>query len=166
MKRYLFLITLLLSSLYGTCQIKNSFKTIDGVLNELLEQISISKGEQMDTAAIRTIFLPTAQFSIRMQDTDTTFVETVTLNEFLELITDPYYEEGYSEKHISRVIDQYKGIAQVFESFKAKDSEGENGRGISSYQMIELNGRWWVTNILWTNESKEHPIPEKYLIKD
>ncbi|WP_205960492.1 hypothetical protein [Flammeovirga sp. MY04] len=84
----------------------------------------------------------------------------MTLNDFLELVTDPYYEEGYSEKRISRVIDQYKGIAQVFESFKAKDSEGENGRGITSYQMLELDDRWWIANIVWTNEDEKHPIPK------
>ncbi|WP_281614923.1 hypothetical protein [Flammeovirga sp. SubArs3] len=142
---------------------QSNLQTIDGVMTELLTQISLKKGDKMDTAAVRNLFIPTAQLTILMNETDSAYAETVTLNDFLELITDPYYEEGYSEKEIYRVIDQYNGMAQVFQSFKAKDSEGESGRGITSYQLVQMENRWWIVNILWTNEVEGMPLPKKYL---
>ncbi|WP_205960493.1 hypothetical protein [Flammeovirga sp. MY04] len=71
MKRHFLLIAISLFNLTGKSQSINSFKTIEGTLDELLDQISLEKGEKMDTAAIRNLFLPTAHFSIRMLENDT-----------------------------------------------------------------------------------------------
>ena len=88
-------------------------QSIDGVLNELLDQITIEQGEQMDTAAVRTLFHPAAIFTVA----DSTQAETVSLDDFLNYLKDPYYEEGYLEQEITKTVDTYNGIAQVFQTF-------------------------------------------------
>lgn len=133
-------------------------ESINGIINELLDQITIEKGEKIDTAAVRNLFHPSAQFTI----SDSSFAETVSLDEFLILLTDPYYEQGYLEREIHKVVDEYNGIAQVFQSFYGKDSEGVEERGINSYQLAYYKGRWWIVNLLWTLESKDVLLPEKY----
>jgi hypothetical protein len=35
--------------------------------------------------------------------------------------------------------------------------------GINSIQLIFDGNRWWIVNIYWTGETKENPIPKKYL---
>ncbi|WP_221409596.1 hypothetical protein [Marinoscillum furvescens] len=94
--------------------------SIDGIIDELLDQITIEQGEQMDTAAIRNLFHPAAIFTVA----DPAQAETVSLDEFLVLLKNPYYEQGYLEKELHKVVDQYNGIAQVFQTFYGKDSEG------------------------------------------
>ena len=76
-------------------------QSIDGVINELLDQITIEKGEQMDTAAVRKLFHPAAIFTVA----DSTQAETVSLNDFLNYLKDPYYEEGYLEQEIAKTVD-------------------------------------------------------------
>ncbi len=132
--------------------------SIDGIIDELLDQITIEKGEKMDTTAIRNLFHPSAILTVA----DSTNAETVSLNDFLTLLKDPYYEEGYLEKEIYKVVDEYNGIAQVFQSFYGKDSEGVEERGINSYQLTYYDGRWWIVSMLWTIESKSVEIPAKY----
>ena len=112
----------------------------------------------MDTTAIRNLFHPSAIFTVA----DSTMAETVSLDEFLNLLKDPYYEQGYLEKEIHKVVDEYNGIAQVFQSFYGKDSEGTEERGINSYQLTYYGERWWIVSLLWTIESKSVKIPAKY----
>jgi len=116
--------------------------TIDGVLNELLRQISIKKGEKMDTAAIRNLFHPKANFIVG----DSSNFETATLNEFLVFLTDPYYEQGYLEKEIHRVVNEYNGIAHVFATFYGRHPEDGEERGINSYQSVSYTHLTLPTN--------------------
>lgn len=134
-------------------------QSIDGLLSELLDQISIKKGESIDTSAVRGLFHPSATLAIR--NPSPASVESVSLDEFLTLLKDPYYEEGYEEKELHRVIDEFNGIAQVFQSFYGKDSEGK-ARGITSYQLAFYDDRWWIISVLWTLETEEQKIPKKY----
>ncbi|HCW63621.1 MAG: hypothetical protein ABGW88_18175 [Leeuwenhoekiella sp.] len=133
-------------------------QSIDGVLNELLDQITIEQGEQMDTAAVRTLFHPAAIFTVA----DSTQAETVSLDDFLNYLKDPYYEEGYLEQEITKTVDTYNGIAQVFQTFYGKDSEGTEEKGINSYQLTYYNNRWWIVSLLWTIETEQAKIPEQY----
>lgn len=139
-------------------QTEDPLRSIEGIVNELLEQVTIEKGEKMDTTAIRNLFHPNAILTV----VDANEAEMVTIDDFLTLLTDPYYEAGYEEKEIHKVVDQYKGIAQVFQTFYGKDSEGVQGKGINSYQLAYFNDRWWIMSLLWTSESEEEPIPVKY----
>ena len=143
-----YLINLLLITLTCSCfaQKEVSVASINGVINELLHQITIEKGETIDTAAVRNLFHPTAQLTVLMNG-DSTIIESISLNDFLILLKDPYYEEGYSEKEITKTINEYNGIAQVFQSFYGKDSEGIEERGMNSYQLAHYHDRWWIVSI-------------------
>ncbi|UZD24191.1 hypothetical protein [Algoriphagus halophytocola] len=160
MKYSLCIILFLTASINSLAQEKPDvpLRSIDGIINELLDQITIEKGEKMDTTAIRNLFHPSAIFTVA----DSTNAETLSLDDFLTLLKDPYYEEGYLEKEIHKVVDEYNGIAQVFETFYGKDSEGVEEKGINSYQLTYYGGRWWIVSLLWTLESKNVRIPAKY----
>jgi hypothetical protein len=138
-------------------------KSIDGIVNEILEIISVEKGESIDLDKFRNLFVPNARFSMLMpNDSIPQPLETVSLEEFAEMLDDPYYEEGYLEYELGKVVDEYNGIAHVFQSFYGKDSEGVEERGITSYQLVFFNDRWWIVNILWTTDGNGVEIPEKY----
>lgn len=166
-KRYplLSIVLLMLVSISALAQDRKStaYESIDGILYELLDQISIEKGEKMDTAAIRKLFHPTAQFTVLMHLEFGPYAESVSLDDFLDMLTDPYYEDGYLEKEIHKLVDEYNGIAQVFQSFYGKDSEGIEERGINSYQLARYQDRWWIVSLLWTLETDKEVIPEEYL---
>ncbi|SHN07398.1 hypothetical protein SAMN04488057_10664 [Cyclobacterium lianum] len=139
----------------------NKVSSIEGIVGELLDQITIEKGEKMDTSAVRNLFHPSAILTVA----DSSNAETVSINDFLILLKDPYYEEGYLEKEINKVVDEYNGIAQVFQSFYGRDSEGLEERGINSYQLAYFQNRWWIVSLLWTIESESLKIPSKYMGK-
>lgn len=112
----------------------------------------------MDTAAIRNLFHPQALLMV----SDSSYTEIASLDEFLVMTTDPYYEQGYLEAEIQKVVHEYNGIAQVFQTFYGRHPEDGEERGINSYQLAYDQGRWWIVNLLWTIEPKHAPIPKKY----
>lgn len=159
MKYHVFILYFLICVLRVDAQDKRlSFETIDGITSALLEQITIEKGEKIDTAKVRNLFYPTAQLATN----DGENTESVGLKEFLELLTDPYYGEGYLEKEIHKTINEYNGIAHVFQTFYAEHTDGSKERGINSYQLAYHDDRWWILNLLWTIESDDLKIPKKY----
>ncbi|UII20096.1 hypothetical protein [Fulvivirga ligni] len=156
-----FLMIFLIASAGYTQDSDNDLATIDGTIKELLDQITIEPGEKMDTAAIRSLFHPSAILTVA----DSSNAETVSLNDFLVLLKDPYYEEGYTEREIYNTVDEYKGVAHVFQSFYGKDSEGQEERGMNSYQLTYYQGQWRIVSLLWCVEPEGYPIPAKYLGK-
>jgi len=161
--------TLLLISSHLSAQEKNAadtqaVKTIDGIMKEVFSIISGEKGKKRDWDAFRNLFLPTTRFTVlNHDDTFPQPVETATLEELIELMHDPYYDAGFEQYGIGKIVDEYNGIAQVFQSYYGKDSENYEERGIGSYQLVYFDDRWWIVNVLWTGDSNGVEIPSKYL---
>ena len=141
-----------------------SVKTIDGILDKMLKIINRENGEQCDTATFRKLFLPTAHFTVHMHsDSFPRPIETVSLDEFIELISDPYYGEGFEEKELNKIVDVYNDIAHVFQVYRVRDSDGIEETGLNSFQLIYFKERWWIVSVMWTGNSNGVQVPKKYL---
>ena len=157
------LIVVLFCTFTIQAQDKKIFQDVKSLVNETQKVISIKKGEKIDTAYFRTLFLPTANFTVVGEENGKKLHETMGLNEFIETLTDEYYSNGYFEIGKGEIIEEYNGISQVIQSFYGKDSEGEEAWGVNSYQLIHSNGRWWIANMVWTMSSNgKKGIPKKY----
>lgn len=168
--KYLLITLLILGSVKLSAQEKmqadsNAVNSIDGIIKEALRLISTTKGTPQNLGALKNLFLPTAQFTVLMHDSLDSQIETIGLDEFIEMLDDPYYHEGYLEYETGKVVDEYNGIAQVFQSYHGKDSDNYEESGVSSYQLVYFNNRWWIANIIWTGNSNGVKIPDKYLDK-
>jgi hypothetical protein len=163
MKHYIVTTTVLLG-IFTRVQENKAFQDINMVVKETQRVISIARGQKIDTAYFRTLFLPTATFTVVGQDQGVHSHETMDLREFLETLTDDYYSNGYHEEATGEIIEEYNGIAQVFQSFKGVDSENVVGKGVGSYQLIYSGGRWWIANMIWAmSSSNGQGIPQKYI---
>ncbi|WP_299224959.1 hypothetical protein [uncultured Psychroserpens sp.] len=141
--------------------------SIDGILTEMLNIISGEEGKKRDWEAFKNLFLPTATFTVFSNDKNYDIpIQTANLEDFIESMKDVYYDRGFEEYELGKVVEEYNGLASVFQSFYGKDSEGTEERGINSYHLINHKGRWWIANMVWTFESEDYKIPEKYLQKN
>jgi hypothetical protein len=139
-------------------------KSIDGILKKMLNIISGEKGKIRDWEAFRNLFLSTANFTVlNTIDSLQQPVETVGLEEFIKMMHDPYYDAGYLEYETGKTVEEYNGLAIVFQSFYGKDSENREEKGINSYQLVFFKNRWWIANLVWVLASRDVPIPGKYL---
>ncbi|MFT3825620.1 MAG: hypothetical protein QM731_17000 [Chitinophagaceae bacterium] len=161
----------LLISLHLSAQEKvkadtTALHSIGGIVKEMLRLMSAGKGKARNFEALRNLFLPGARFTIlNHSDSLPQGVESVSLDEFMELIHDDYYEQGYTERELVKTVNQFNGIAHVFQSFEGRDASNEAERGMNSYQLVYTGNRWWIANILWTVETAKVKLPAAYLKK-
>ncbi len=134
-------------------------KTIEGTIGEIYKIISGERGENRNWEAFRQLFTPDAQFSVLSHDkTGNGKVKTFTLEEFVRVGMDAYEKDGFVEKPLKTVINQYNGIANVFQSYYAKELDFEE-EGVNSLQLIFDGKRWWITSVLWTSNGNGVELP-------
>lgn len=143
--------------------------SIEAIVTQTFKLLTRDSGEAKDLQALRDLYLPNARFTILNQPVDSFNLpyESLTLDEFLAYMEEEkeYYEKGFIQFELGKVINEYNGIANVFQSFYAKDGEGDEAEGITSYQLLFIDDRWWISDLLWTINSNGVPIPDKYLGK-
>ena len=142
-------------------------QSVDAIISTLYGVISGPAGEKRNWARFRTLFLPEAKMiptGVRPDGSHSR--RTLTVEEYVTN-SGPFLEKnGFYEKEISRKTEQFGDIVHVFSTYETKQNQSDDKpfmRGINSIQLWFDGKRWWIVNIIWHNESKEVPIPEKYL---
>jgi hypothetical protein len=136
-------------------------KTIEGTIGETYKIITGERGENRNWEAFRQLFTPDAQISVLVHDTiGRGIVKTYTLEEFVRIGMQYYESDGFIEYPLKTVINEYNGIANVFQSYYAKELDIEE-EGVNSFQLIFDSERWWVTSILWTSNMNGVELPEE-----
>ena len=141
------------------------YTTIKEITDKMIEIISGGIDEPRDWAEYRNLFLPSAtKFSIRPNAPPRSQVKAMNLEEFIRLNGDIYARDGFEEVAIGLTVNEYNGIANVFQSYHAKNLLGTyEKRGVNSFQLVFLNNRWWIASTTFIGESPSEKIPDKYL---
>jgi len=145
-----------------------SVKTLEGITTKMLEFISFEKGEDKDWNQYRNLFLPSARkLSIRPDAPPSRQVRSMNIEEFVRYAGPNYPENGFEEYAIGFDVQEFNGIANVFQAFYCKTPDGSyEARGINSFQLVYLQDRWWIASTMFVNESEELKLPNKYLFKE
>ncbi|MCB0769976.1 MAG: hypothetical protein KDC00_06180 [Flavobacteriales bacterium] len=134
-------------------------KTIEGTIGETYKIITGERGSTRNWEAFRQLFTPDAQMSVLVHDTaGRGQVRTFTLEAFVRNGMTYYEGNGFTESPIKTIIHEYNGIANVFQSYYAKEAELEE-EGVNSFQLIFDGERWWITSILWTSNVNGVELP-------
>lgn len=146
---------------------QSNVSSIDAIIKTVYESITFREGEKPDLDRFRSLFITNALF-IRITPDG---VNKMDLGAFISSFSnriDTGAMKSFSESEISRKTHSYGSIAQVWSTYK-KGINTEDpvsfGRGINSIQLFNDGKRWWITSILWQDETNDNPIPEKYLHK-
>ena len=146
-------------------QISEQYQTPESVTEAFLDFISFEKGEIKNWDDCRNLFLPTAQFlSINKKAPVNRQIRVQNLEEFVRYGGPQYSKNGFEEKTIGISVNQFNDIATVFQSFHCKTPDGSyEAQGINSYQLVHMNERWWISNLMFTNETEENPLTKEFL---
>ena len=74
-------------------------------------------------------------------------------------------DRGFAESGVAGKTEQFGDIAHVLSTYE-KHLWGDTqvrGRGINSFQMVRKEGRWWITSLIWDEETGAGPVPATYL---
>ena len=144
----------------------------DALVRAAYETVSRAPGKPFQWDRFRSLFLPGARMIPNTEQTGGTFT-THTVESFITWIDDSWNrvgigspnDRGFAESHVAGITEQFGDIAHVLSTYE-KHIWGETqvrGRGVNSFQMVRKDGRWWITSLIWDEETGAGPVPAKYL---
>jgi len=164
MKNIFTIIIILVSSITYSQNTNSSdsiVRSIDGIVNEVLKLISGEKGVARNWDDFRNLFTPNAQFTVLNHgENGVNNYITYSLEEFVRIGKKFYENDGFIEYELKKTVNEYNGIAHVFQSYYAKELDNEE-EGINSFQLIFDGERWWITSLLWTSDRNGIKIPKE-----
>lgn len=155
----------LLTASFTYSQSSYDSTSIDGIIESTYEILSGPAGER-DWDSFRRLFHKSANMgaTILKKDGQRSFYE-FTVDQYI-LNNDAFLKKSdFYETEIGREVMIFGGIAQVHSAFQYKFSKNGKieARGINCIQLIKEKGRWWITNLIWEDESENNKIPNLLL---
>jgi len=141
--------------------------SMDSVMKATYDVISGPAGQKRDWGRMRSLFAPRAMLgaAVKTQKGELRYVP-MSVDDYIKQ-AGPYLEtHGFFERELSRHVDTFGNIAQVFSTYESKnkiDDKKPIERGINSFQLFNDGKRWWVVSIYWQGEDPTTPIPKKWL---
>lgn len=144
--------------------------SIDAIMKAAYNAISGDAGEKRDWNRFRSLFYQNARLipAGKNPNTGVTGANALSVEDFIARASANMEKQGFYEREIARHTDVYGNIAQVFStyaSFHEADDKTPFQRGVNSFQLLNDGKRWWILTIYWQGETKDNPIPKKYLKK-
>ncbi|MFD2823862.1 hypothetical protein ACFS5M_09290 [Lacinutrix iliipiscaria] len=165
----LFLMFISISAQEQVHNYDDKVKTLNLTIETLYAVISGEKGEARNWDLFRFLFKPDAKLIPTGKNKEGVYgLNYISPEDYIESSGTWLIENGFFEKEIHREVDTFGNITQVFSTYESYYSESDDKpfmRGINSIQLLNDGKRWWVVNIYWFQETKEHPIPQNYLPK-
>ncbi|WP_250432623.1 hypothetical protein [Hanstruepera flava] len=144
--------------------------SIDSLITNLYGVISGEKGQERNWDLMKHLFYANSKLIPTGRNQEGDFLARyMTVDDYINSSGKWLTDNGFFEKEIHRKVDVFGNIAQVFSTYEAFNSEADEKpfmRGINSIQLLFDENRWWIVNIFWMQETKDHPIPETYLPKN
>ena len=171
MKRIFFLLVIVfVMQNIVSAQRKTSFGdevgTLDGIIKAYYDVVTVKKGEKVSYQRDSCLHVPNALVGSAQKGKDGKVnLKLITLKQFHHA-SDAFLEkDGFWEKEISRKVENFGAIYHVWSTYETRNVA--NGpvieRGINSIELYFDGTRFWILSWIFDNESKEQPIPEKYL---
>jgi hypothetical protein len=135
---------------------------IDQTIRDTYAVISGPAGQKRDFAKMRSLFAPNALLRV----IGPKGVRGGTLEDYIAKSGPILEKEGFTEHELGRRTEVYGNLATVWSSYDGRTASGSfHERGINSFQLVKVDGRWLVASILWQEETPEFPLPKDMLQK-
>jgi hypothetical protein len=144
----------------------NDVSSIESVVNAFYEVISGLSNENRNWDRLRLLFFSGAALIPSSVVCGTTPPLAISVDTYIQRLTKVLSQQDFFETSFIHRIDRYANIASVISVYEARHSPNDPEflkRGVNYIQMLNDGNRWWITSMMWRDESKENPIPEKYL---
>ena len=135
---------------------------IDAAVRGVYDVISGPAGQKRDFDRMRSMFAPGAT----MRAIGPKGVRGGTVEDYIARNSAILEKEGFTERELSRRVELWGSLATVWSAYDGRTADGSfHERGINSFQLVKVDGRWLVAAILWQEATPEQPLPAE-MIKD
>ena len=129
---------------------------IDQAIRGVYEVISGPPGQKRDFDRMRSLFAPNAT----LKAIGPKGVRGGSLEDYISRNSAILEKEGFTERELGRRVEVWGGLATAWSAYDGKTANGSfHERGINSFQLVKVDGKWLVAAILWQEETPENPLP-------
>jgi len=138
---------------------------IDATIRGVYEIISGPPGQKRDFDRMRSMFAPNALLRVITPDRG---VRGGDIEAYIKASGPILEKEGFTEKELGRRTEVYGNLASVWSAYDGRTANGSfHERGINSFQLVKVDGKWLVASILWQEEGTPvlFPLPKDMIGK-
>jgi len=129
---------------------------IDRTVLAVYDVISGPPGQKRDFDRMRSLFAPGAT----MKAIGPKGLRGGTVEDYISRNSAILEKEGFTETELGHRVELWGNLATVWSSYDGRTANGSfHERGINSFQLVKVDGKWLVASILWQEETPENPLP-------
>src|SRR5689334_15198527 len=151
------MIAILLAAAVAAPQVpKADLAGIDAAIRGVYEVISGPPGQKRDFDKMRSLFAPGAT----MKAIGSKGLRGGTVEDYISRNSAILEKEGFTERELGRRVEVWGGLATAWSAYDGRTANGSfHERGINSFQLVKVDGKWLVASILWQEETPANPLP-------
>ena len=142
--------------------------SIDGIIKAFYDIVSGPPGAPRNWDRDRTLYIEGVQF-VYVGAENSQSLPTISIMSHEEFIrrSEPVLLNGFFEREIYRITQNYGNIAHVLSTYESRQSENSpvTSRGVNSIRLFHDGNRWWIASAIWQQETRACPIPAAFLPK-
>ena len=129
---------------------------IDRAIHAVYDVISGQAGQKRDFDKMRSLFAPGAT----MKAIGPKGLRGGSVEDYIARNQAVLEKEGFNERELGRRVEIWGGLATAWSAYDGRTANGSfHERGINSFQLVKVDGKWLVASILWQEETPESPLP-------
>jgi len=129
---------------------------IDAAIRGVYAVISGPPGQKRDFDKMRSLFAPGAT----LKAIGRKGLRGGSLEDYIGRNSAILEKEGFTERELGRRVELWGGLATAWSAYDGRTANGSfHERGINSFQLVKIDGRWLVASILWQEETPGNPLP-------
>ena len=135
---------------------KADLAAIDQTVHAVYDVISGPPGQKRDFDRMRSLFAPGAT----LKAIGPKGLRGGSLDDYISRNAAILEKEGFTERELRRRVELWGGLATAWSAYDGRTANGSfHERGINSFQLVKVDGKWLVASILWQEETPEFPLP-------
>ena len=129
---------------------------IDAAIRGVYEVISGPPGQKRDFDRMRSLFAPGAT----MKAIGPKGLYGGSVEDYIARDKDILERDGFTERELGRRLEVWGGLATAWSSYDGRTANGSfHERGINSFELVKIDGKWMIASILWQEETPDNPLP-------
>ena len=133
---------------------------IDTAIRGVYEVISGPPGQKRDFDRMRSLFAPGAT----LKAIGPKGLRGGSLEDYIARNAAILERDGFTERELGRRVELWGGLATAWSAYDGRTANGSfHERGINSFQLVKVDGKWLVASILWQEETPENPLPAELI---
>jgi hypothetical protein len=135
---------------------KADLAAIDQAIHAVYDVISGPPGQKRDFDKMRSLFAPGAT----LKAIGPKGLHGGSVEDYITRNAAVLEKEGFTERELGRRVEVWGGLATAWSAYDGRTANGSfHERGVNSFQLVKIDGKWLVASILWQEETPANPLP-------